>query len=66
MGFTNIVGTGEVCDVCLCLGGVGGVGGEWVSGIDPGSMRVRWCYVCVCCESELFVYNAGPDICILC
>ena len=30
LGFTNLVGTGEVLDVCLCLGccGVGGVGGE--------------------------------------
>ena len=31
LGFTNPVGTGEVLDVCLCLGcgGVGGLGGEW-------------------------------------
>ena len=30
LGFTNIVGTGGVLDVCLCFGccGVGGVGGE--------------------------------------
>ena len=25
-----------------------------------------WCYVCVCCESGLFVWMAGPGICILC
>ena len=32
MGFSNLVGTGGVLDVCLCLGcgGVGGVGGDWV------------------------------------
>ena len=32
MGFTNPVGTGGVCDVCLCLGcgGIGGVSG-WVA-----------------------------------
>ena len=39
LGFTNPVGTGKVLDVCLCLGcgcGVGGVGGEWVGGLDQG------------------------------
>ena len=38
LGFTNPVGTGEVWDVCLCFGccGVGGVGGEWVGGLDQG------------------------------
>ena len=25
-----------------------------------------WCYVCVCCESGLFVEMAGPGICVLC
>ena len=31
-------GTGGVLDVCLCLGcgGVGGVVGEWVCGLDHG------------------------------
>ena len=33
LGFTNPVGTGEVLDVCLCFG-CGGVGGEWVGGLD--------------------------------
>ena len=63
MGFTNPVGTGGVCDVCLCLGGVGGVS-RWVA-----SFRV-WegglCYVYVCCESGLIVKMASPGICVLC
>ena len=33
LGFTNPVGTGGVLDVCLCFG-CGGVGGEWVGGLD--------------------------------
>ena len=34
LGFTNVVGTWGVLDVCLCLGcgGVDSVGGEWVGG----------------------------------
>ena len=65
LGFTNPVGTRGVWDVCLCLGcgAVGGVGSVcgWLA---PGSVRVRWCYVCVCCESGFFVEMAG--ICVLC
>ena len=36
LGFTNPVRTEGVLDVCLCLGcgGMGGVGGEWVWGLD--------------------------------
>ena len=36
--FTSPLGTGGVLDVCLCFGcgGVGGVGGEWVRGLDQG------------------------------
>ena len=47
LGFTNLVGTGGVFDVCLCLGfgGVCGVGGECVCGLDQG--LEGWCYVCV-------------------
>ena len=32
LSFNNLVGTGRVWDVCLCLGfgGVCGVGGTWV------------------------------------
>ena len=37
LGFTNYVGTGGMLDVCLCFG-CGGVGGEWVGGLD----RERW------------------------
>ena len=57
LGFTNPVGTGRVLDVCLCFGcgGVGGVVGEWVWGLGPGSGGVRWCYVCVNCESGFSV-----------
>ena len=42
LGFTNPVGTGGVLDMCLCFGcgGVVGVGGEWVGGLDQG--RERW------------------------
>ena len=42
LGFTNPVGTGGVLDMCLCFGGggMGGVGGEWVGGLDQG--RERW------------------------
>ena len=40
------------------------MGGPFV----PGSGRVGWCYVCVCCESGFSVLMAGPGpgICILC
>ena len=57
LGFTNLVGTGGVFDMCLCFrwGGVGGVGGEWVGGFGPGSGAVGWCYVCVKCESGFSV-----------
>ena len=43
LGFTNHVGTGNMC-MCFGCGGVGGVG----RGLDQG--RGRWCYVCVRCE----------------
>ena len=39
LGFTNPVWTGEVLDMCLCFG-CGGVGGQWVGGLDQG--RERW------------------------
>ena len=35
MGFTNPVGAGEMLGTCLCFG-CGGVGGEWVGGLDQG------------------------------
>ena len=43
LGVTNPVGTGGVFDVCLCLacGGVGGVDGEWVMGLDQVLERCR-------------------------
>ena len=41
LGFTNPVGTGGMLDMCLCFGcgGVGGVGVEWVWGLDKGWER---------------------------
>ena len=38
LGFTNPVGTERVLDVWLCFGcgGVGGVGREWLGGLDQG------------------------------
>ena len=51
--------------MCLGCGGVGGVGGvgEW---FGPGSGKVRWCYVFLCCDSGSFVKIVGPGICVLC
>ena len=67
LGFTNSGETWGKWDMCLCfscggVGGVGGVGGR----LGPGSGKVGWCYVCVCCESGFSVLMAGPGICILC
>ena len=63
LGFTNPGGTGEKCGLCFgcgwCWRGVGGL-------LGPGSGRVGWCLVRVCCKSGLFVLMAGPAICILC
>ena len=41
-GDVLVRGVGGVCDLCLYFdcGGVGGVGGEWVGGLDQG--RERW------------------------
>ena len=51
LGFTNAMGTGEVLDVCVlwlrwC---------RWGVGRRFGSGGVRWCYVCVSCESGFSV-----------
>ena len=45
--FTNPVAIGGVLDVCLCLrcGGVDGVGGKWVCGLDQG-LGVGLLYLC--------------------
>ena len=69
LSFTNPVGTVGVLDVCLCLGcsGVGGVGAEWVGlGVWTKVWKGGWCYVCVRCESRIYVQIVGPGICILC
>ena len=53
VGFSNPVGTGEMLDVCLCCGGVCRV---WVGvGAWNRIWRSGWCYICVSCESGLFV-----------
>ena len=41
LDFTNPVRIGGVLEVCL---GCGGIGGEWVGGLDQG--LEGWCYVC--------------------
>ena len=46
LGFTNHVGTRGVLDVCLGCGGVGGLGWEWVWGLDQGPGKGRVYYVC--------------------
>ena len=51
--FINPVRTGVVLDVCLCCGGVGGVGWEWVGDMDRG--LEGWCYIRVRCESGFSV-----------
>ena len=53
LSFTNPVGKRGVLGMCLCFdcGCVGGIGGEWVEGLDQG--WERWCYVCVRCASGL-------------
>ena len=50
-------------DLCLChgCGDVCGIGGSGLAAC-PGSGRVWWCYVCVCCEPGLFVLMAGPGV----
>ena len=45
-------GNRGVLDVCLCFG-CGGVGGEWVGGLDQD--LEGWCYVRVSCESGFSV-----------
>ena len=40
--------------------------GESGWAVWPGSGRVGWRYVCVCCKSGFSVLMAGPGICILC
>ena len=67
-------GVGGVCDMCMCFtrAGVGGVGGEWVGGLDQGGEwvggldqgREWWCYVSVSLDSlcrwqvQVYVYCA--------
>ena len=48
LGFINPVGTGGVLDVCLCYG-CGGVGEEWVVGLDQGLEGWGWFYVRIIC-----------------
>ena len=48
LGFTNLVRTGVVMGVCLCLGcsGVSSVSGEWVGGLDQD--LEGWGGLCLC------------------
>ena len=48
LSFTIPVGTGGVLDVCLCCGGVRGIGGEWV-----GAWTRVWMGGVVLCLCEL-------------
>ena len=57
-GDRGSVGRVSVFWLLWCRWGVG-------RGLGPGSVAVGWCYVCVRCESGLFVYMAGPGICVL-
>ena len=44
------MGTGGVLDMCLCFGcgGVGGLGGEWVGGLEQGLGAVGGVVLCLC------------------
>ena len=53
---------GSVFWLRWCVWCWGSVGGR----LGPGSGRVGWCYVSVCCESGFSVLMTGPGICILC
>ena len=57
-GFTNPVRRGGVLVECLCLGftGVGGVGGEWVGGLDQ--VLEGWVVLCLC---EMWVWIICVD-----
>ena len=54
LGFTNPVGTVGVLGVCLCLG-CGGVGEEWVGGLDHPTLEGWGGVMSVSCESGFFV-----------
>ena len=66
--FTNPGGTwGSVICVCVLVGVVCVVLG-WGSGLSVWERvweGVVVLYVCVCCESGLFVFMGGPGICIM-
>ena len=55
LGYTNPVGTWGVLGLCLRCGGVGGVGGEWVGGLDQG--LEAWGGVMSVCV-------VSPDFCV--
>ena len=52
--------------VCILVAVVWVMLGEVGGRLGPGSGRVGWCYVCVCCESRLFVLMPDSGICKLC
>ena len=47
-------GESGLCVCVLAAVVLGGVGDR----LGPGSRRVGWCYICVCCESGLCVLMA--------
>ena len=57
---------GEVGYVCVLVAVEWVVLGRVDGRLGPGSGRVGWCYVCVCCEYGISVLMAGPGICMLC
>ena len=62
LGFTILWEQGE-CWTCVYVW----VAVVWVGRrLGLGFGGVEWCYVCVSCNCGLFVYIAGPAICILC
>ena len=63
-----VIGVGGVCDMCMCLarGEVGGVGGEWVTGLGLGFTNsegtwVKWdmCQYFGCDGVGLFCGRVG-------
>ena len=61
-------GVGGVCDICMCLarGGVGCVGGEWVTGLGLGVTNFggtwgKW-DMCLCLVAVMWVGGLGQGL----
>ena len=59
-------GVGGVCDMCMCLArdGVGGVGGEWVTGLGLGAHQFWWNMGKVGYVSEFWLRWCGCGWCL--